>query len=59
MKTVTFEITATALRRWSVSRDDYVVPAGAWTFLAGASSEDVRQIRRVEISGDRWRKSDS
>ena len=41
--------TAVALRRWSTEKQDYVVPSGAWTIRAGASSADIRQAATVEL----------
>ncbi len=48
-KTVTLTVPATALRRWNVAKDDYVIPAGEWTIRAGASSADIRQTAKVKL----------
>jgi beta-glucosidase len=48
-KTVTLTVPATALRRWSVAKQDYEIPAGEWEIRAGASSADVRQTAKVRI----------
>jgi len=48
-RTVTVAVPATALRRWSVEKKDYLIPAGAWRILAGASSVDIRQAATVEL----------
>jgi beta-glucosidase len=48
-KTVTITVPATALRRWSVAKQDYEIPAGEWEIRAGASSADVRQVVKVRI----------
>jgi beta-glucosidase len=42
-KSVSLTVPATALRRWSVAKKAYVIPSGAWTIAAGASSSDIRQ----------------
>lgn len=48
-KTVTLTVPATALRRWSVTKQDYEIPAGEWTIRAGASSADIRQTVKVKL----------
>jgi beta-glucosidase len=48
-RTVTFTVPATALRRWSATKNDYETPAGEWTIRAGASSVDVRQTAKVKL----------
>ena len=48
-KTVTITVPATALRRWSVLKQDYEIPAGEWEIRAGASSADVRQVAKVRM----------
>jgi beta-glucosidase len=42
-KTVTTTISATALRRWSSEKNDYVIFPGDWTVLAGSSSADLHE----------------
>ena len=49
--TVRLTVPATALRRWSPEKKDYVIPAGEWTIRAGASSADIRQTARVTLDG--------
>ena len=49
--TVRLTVPATALRRWSPEKKDYVVPAGEWTIRAGASSADIRQTATVKFGG--------
>lgn len=48
-KTVKITVPATALRRWSVAKQDYEIPAGEWEIRAGASSADVRQVAKVRM----------
>jgi beta-glucosidase len=48
-KSVTMTVPATALRRWSATKNDYEVPSGEWTIRAGASSADVRQAAKVKL----------
>jgi len=48
-KTVKITVPATALRRWSVAKQDYEIPAGEWEIRAGASSADVRQTVKVRL----------
>jgi len=46
---VTLTVPYTALRRWSTEKHDYVVPAGEWKVLIGASSADIRQTASVKL----------
>jgi beta-glucosidase len=48
-RTVSLTVPATALRRWSTEQREYVIPTGAWTFRAGASSADLRQTASVRL----------
>ena len=48
-KSVTITVPATALRRWSTEKKDYVIPSGGWTIRAGASSADIRQTATVKM----------
>lgn len=48
-KTVTLAVPVTALRRWSVEKDDYIIPGGEWEIRAGASSADIRQTAKVKL----------
>ncbi len=48
-QTVTFNVTATELRRWNLSKNDYAIPAGDWHILIGASSADIRQSTPAHI----------
>jgi len=48
-ETVTITVPAIALRRWSVEKKDYTIPAGEWTIGAGASSADIRQTATVKF----------
>jgi beta-glucosidase len=48
-KTVTVAVPATALRRWSTAKNDYIIPSGEWTIRAGASSADIRQTAKVKL----------
>jgi beta-glucosidase len=48
-QTVTLTVPAVALRRWNVDKKAYAIPAGEWTFAAGASSADLRQTVKVKL----------
>ncbi len=48
-RTVRITVPATALRRWSVAKQDYEIPAGEWEIRAGASSSDIRQKATVKL----------
>ncbi len=46
-RTVTIAVSAISLRRWSVEKKDYEIPAGEWTIAVGASSADLRQTATI------------
>jgi beta-glucosidase len=48
-RSVTITVPAVALRRWSVEKKDYEIPAGEWTLGAGASSADIRQTATIAL----------
>jgi beta-glucosidase len=48
-KTVRITVPASGLRRWSAEKQDYIIPAGEWTFRVGASSADIRQVAKVGL----------
>jgi len=48
-QTVTFNVAATSLRRWSDAKNNYAIPAGDWRVLVGASSADIRQCTTQRI----------
>jgi beta-glucosidase len=48
-RTVTITVPAIALRRWSIAKKDYEIPAGEWTIVAGASSADLRQTAKIKL----------
>ena len=48
-RTLTITVPAIALRRWSVAKKDYEIPAGEWTLAAGASSADLRQTAKIKL----------
>ncbi|HOF10101.1 MAG TPA: glycoside hydrolase family 3 C-terminal domain-containing protein [Opitutaceae bacterium] len=48
-RTVTITVPAIALRRWSVAKKDYEIPAGEWAIAAGASSADLRQTTKIKL----------
>jgi len=48
-KTVNIAVPATALRRWSDEKMEYVTPSGEWTISAGASSDDIRQESQIKL----------
>ncbi|MBQ8514771.1 MAG: glycoside hydrolase family 3 C-terminal domain-containing protein [Ruminococcus sp.] len=49
---VTIEIPRRALEFYDVSREKRCVEEGCYTFMAGASSEDIRLIQSLFISGE-------
>ena len=48
-RTVTITVPAIALRRWSIAKKDYEIPAGEWTIAVGASSADLRQTAKIKL----------
>jgi hypothetical protein len=48
-RTVTLTVPATALRRWSVEKQDYHIPSGEWEIRAAASSTDIRRTAKVKL----------
>jgi beta-glucosidase len=48
-QTVSILVPAVALRRWNVGKKAYAIPSGAWTFAAGAASDDLRQTVTVKL----------
>lgn len=51
-KRVTIEIDKSELEFWDVSREKFCLESGAYTFMAGASSADIRLTEVVEIAGE-------
>ena len=48
-KTVTINVPARELRRWSTEKKDFAVPRGTWRIAAGASSADLRETQKIKI----------
>ncbi len=48
-KTITIAVPAVALRRWSLEKKAYAIPAGDWLLAAGESSADLRQTVHVNL----------
>ncbi|HVZ63618.1 MAG TPA: glycoside hydrolase family 3 C-terminal domain-containing protein [Lacunisphaera sp.] len=48
-RTVEVFVPASALRRWSAEKNDYVIPSGEWSFRVGAASDDIRQTVAVKL----------
>jgi beta-glucosidase len=51
-KTVTFELPAQKLSRWSEKKNAFVIDPGLHEILVGASSNDIRAGCRVRVSGN-------
>lgn len=49
---IKLEIPKTELQLWDVSRDKFCLETGDYTFMAGASSEDIRETARIHIEGE-------
>lgn len=47
-----FDIKKTELRFYDVSRERFAVEQGRYTFMAGASSEDIRLTKTIDVSGE-------
>ncbi|MEO2204162.1 glycoside hydrolase family 3 C-terminal domain-containing protein [Paenibacillus pabuli] len=52
VETVSFEIPVQKLAFWDVTRERYCVETATWSFMAGRSSEDIRQTTDMEIEGE-------
>ena len=47
-----FDIKKAELRFYDVSRERFAVEQGRYTFMAGASSEDIRLTKTIDVSGE-------
>lgn len=50
---VELDISKSELRFYDVSRERFAIEQGRYTFMAGASSEDIRLMKTIEISGEK------
>ncbi len=50
---VEFDISKAELRFYDVSRERFAIEQGRYTFMAGASSEDIRLTKTIEVSGEK------
>ncbi|NED96240.1 carbohydrate-binding protein [Phytoactinopolyspora alkaliphila] len=50
--TVTFDLRASELARWDVTRDRWVVERSVYDVLVGASSADIRQQATLRVNGE-------
>lgn len=48
-----FDIKKSELRFYDVSRERFAVEQGRYTFMAGASSEDIRLTKTIDVSGEK------
>ena len=49
-RTLTFTLPASELAYWDESTHAFVVNPGAFDILVGASSDDIRETARIEVS---------
>lgn len=50
---VMFDISKSELRFYDVSRERFAIEQGRYTFMAGASSEDIRLTKTIDASGEK------
>lgn len=50
---VEFDISKAELRFYDVSRERFAIEQGRYTFMAGASSKDIRLTKTIEVSGEK------
>ena len=50
---IEFDISKSELRFYDVSRERFAVEQGRYTFMAGASSEDIRLTKTINVSGEK------
>lgn len=50
---VMFDISKSELRFYDVSRERFTIEQGRYTFMAGASSEDIRLTKTIDASGEK------
>jgi beta-glucosidase len=51
-RTVSFTVPASDLAFWDAARSRYCVESGEYTFMVGASSEDIRALSTVTVDGE-------
>ncbi|MGN1107629.1 MAG: glycoside hydrolase family 3 C-terminal domain-containing protein, partial [Huintestinicola sp.] len=49
---IKLDIPKSELEFWDVSRDKFCLETGDYTFMAGASSEDIRETAKLHIEGE-------
>ncbi len=50
---IEFDISKSELRFYDVSRERFTIEQGRYTFMAGASSDDIRLTKTIEVSGEK------
>lgn len=50
---IEFDISKSELRFYDVSRERFTIEQGRYTFIAGASSDDIRLTKTIEVSGEK------
>lgn len=50
---IEFDISKSELRFYDVSRERFAIEQGRYTFMAGASSDDIRLTKTIEVSGEK------
>lgn len=50
---IEFDISKSELRFYDVSRERFAIEQGRYTFMAGSSSEDIRLIKTIDVSGEK------
>lgn len=50
---IEFDISKSELRFYDVSRERFTIEQGRYTFMAGASSNDIRLTKTIEVSGEK------
>lgn len=50
---VMFDISKSELRFYDVSRERFAIEQGRYTFMAGASSDDIRLTKTIDASGEK------
>ena len=50
---IEFDISKSELRFYDVSRERFAVEQGRYTFMAGASSDDIRLTKTINVSGEK------
>mgnify|MGYP002569973731 FL=1 len=50
---IEFDISKSELRSYDVSRERFTIEQGRYTFMAGASSDDIRLTKTIEVSGEK------